>query len=859
MISLQKIRSPHEAQILFQETDFHQQTWLVSDLRSKLELQKNLLKSVGYFEDEMILRASEFWRLLLRRSFPEMQLASTHFLKALIRDRHQEPGADEILLPLLNQFSQVFSHPEGWELLQEWFSTSQGAKARSLEWILKARDLFEETIALKLISPKWVSPWLLHQDLDLKKLWSRDLIVDLGVELNGSESEFFNLLSENFEIKILEPVSLWDEKFFYLKKPFLKWEEPKAKKISSPIELSSSFQVFRYASPLAEAKHAVAWARKWLDEGTPADEILITAPSIENYWPFLEPLLSREGIDVSKDLVVSLESHLEFQKWFSKLKIAKKSFEYSDLENAVFMNSELPIKNFEKFARLFHQILEPSDLQRDQDIEEAFHGASLPEGPMSLKVFLGTALRYWPEDGQLRNLEAPLRKMLEQDANHLFLNFENWLFLLEQVTNTQEKLVRSGISNGIRLENLSSAQSSALTHRLFLGLTESQLRTHEFTFFNPQEVEKLDLDTGFQLHHPEQTASIYHLYWQRQSLKTTDHFIYAMSDFNGGADSPHPFCLELEESLGKNAGVSLPPQNVADVEMGHAFLQWQKELDQEDQSSIEKISIPQDLVLNVSMLENFRMCPFRFLASSYFSLQDLSDLDLDPDPRSLGQIAHRLFQSLTQEPRRFDFSDLELRKKVDEVLLEKFASEEKVWHPFRERWVQLARRFLEFEKNEISKSLQKTLGSEIRFQTSLHGFSWKGSIDRVDRLKSGKLRVFDYKSSESKFSFKNWQKNEHVQLPFYSWLIEQGHISSLKNEEVESASYYVFKDFSLHPDSIGPEIREMLQSHMQWAREESEKFVESLKKGEFPAKPKDEKTCESCQWRTLCRAPHLNH
>jgi hypothetical protein len=62
MLHLHPVRSFSEKEELLRSFDPERQTWVVSDLRSKLDIQKYLLASRPILEEEAILRASELWR-----------------------------------------------------------------------------------------------------------------------------------------------------------------------------------------------------------------------------------------------------------------------------------------------------------------------------------------------------------------------------------------------------------------------------------------------------------------------------------------------------------------------------------------------------------------------------------------------------------------------------------------------------------------------------------------------------------------------------------------------------------------------------------------------------------------------------
>ena len=148
-------------------------------------------------------------------------------------------------------------------------------------------------------------------------------------------------------------------------------------------------------------------------------------------------------------------------------------------------------------------------------------------------------------------------------------------------------------------------------------------------------------------------------------------------------------------------------------------------------------------------------------------------------------------------------------------------------------------------------------------------------IDRVDQDDSGHIVVMDYKSSKSTF-YRNhpaWIKNKEFQLLFYLKAVESGW-TKLSKTIVDGAFYYFIKNwerdtgiskasspgnlFELedgHKNNIGDEAYTALM-------DEFEKVIldyqSNMASGIYQANPKDPKECPKCEWKSLCRAPHLN-
>ena len=183
--------------------------------------------------------------------------------------------------------------------------------------------------------------------------------------------------------------------------------------------------------------------------------------------------------------------------------------------------------------------------------------------------------------------------------------------------------------------------------------------------------------------------------------------------------------------------------------------------------------------------------------------------------------------------------------------------------------------FLEREKEELKKHPEnKILKRELKIEAAWsfqhknfipisekeeRDFSLKIFIDRVDQLENNKVRVLDYKSgnSTSYTNAKSWVNNKDFQLWIYAKALEQG-VSELGSCDVKEAFYYTLRDLSVKK---GMDVDKMkikkdeLDTTMSALITES---LENMEQGHIPPKPQKVETCNSCLWRKLCRAPHLN-
>ena len=100
MLNIHLINSPAEKVERLAEFDPARQTWLVSDLKSKLELQRRLLKQVDHLEEIAVMRASELWRSLSWRLRPDVRVVSMDLIRTLLYRELESQGIEWASGPL---------------------------------------------------------------------------------------------------------------------------------------------------------------------------------------------------------------------------------------------------------------------------------------------------------------------------------------------------------------------------------------------------------------------------------------------------------------------------------------------------------------------------------------------------------------------------------------------------------------------------------------------------------------------------------------------------------------------------------------------------------------------------------------
>ncbi|MEZ4873800.1 MAG: PD-(D/E)XK nuclease family protein, partial [Bdellovibrionales bacterium] len=358
----------------------------------------------------------------------------------------------------------------------------------------------------------------------------------------------------------------------------------------------------------------------------------------------------------------------------------------------------------------------------------------------------------------------------------------------------------------------------------------------------------------------------------------------ALSRFSGGVEAPSKLWIMAAQALGVDSEKMSTPDP---THLNHRQLQFQSEFVDYDLGKTPRPNIsvkPEATRLSVSQIEGFLSCPFIFMARKLFRLAQLPEMELDVDHMTRGKVMHALFEKLTAEPFNSALPDEELRQIVSKCI-----EDEKINDDFTQQrvvtiYMRLAKRFLEFEKGWREQFPRtKTVGREARISAfwSLEtgelvkeggDFPFLGFVDRIDSDQEGHLLLIDYKSSSSQEkNYGSWLKYDQLQMAVYAYAVDSGLCEEVSGEVV-GANYFVAKTFSRNKGFLVKSKAESLAPRpgRGTAITEDEKFslysdvkavvqnsATAIAKGELQVNPKELSQCLKCDWKQICRAPHL--
>ena len=864
--------------------------WVVNDLESKIWLKKQLVELKPLIETDQILRASELWQQFLFRADPQWNLVNSGFCPFLIEnwlseieaisisaaDSQKIYGTMEQLLPILSQYG-------GEEVMAQWFSEKPEAEDRWGVWYQLCQRLWELFKVKKVVPDTWAKA-LLVEDYPINVM-ENTFVFDLGFDVDHIESELILNLSRFNDVHVLVPSIAKDYGSYQV---LLDRAPPELQAVSSSSELTQDIDFLKFPSMLSEVKEAVARSRTWVDQGIPAEQIAIVSPQIENYWPTLVSHLDCEGLLYQKAISTPLSQLPFYQQWLSRGRLAMKQLRQKDTEFLVFGSSDQPSISFSEFQQNFRQVLDQSDYQRVSSVEQTIPAAINADELMSLDQFfswVGT----WVKKNQFNGvvwLWQKLDGIAEFDPQ---LSFTQWIHFFEHYFARNEKTIIPALESGLHVTNLTGAHNLDVQKIIVIGLTEKNLSAGRETPLHLGDVESIRALFGFNLAHQDDNLEQDKLQWLADKPVSESVFTYSEHDFSGQFQSPALFWLQGTLATGDLKPMATPSMSRWDE------LSYAKDLGAETSAvakrarqdlgvdSLDPIDF-QNASLSASSVEEYFKCPFKYYARKRLKLDNNPFIDLDMDPMSRGRLLHRICELVviedlwaSSDP---DFDQLVERARHD-VELEPYS--DALWKHLKPAYLKLAADFVQTEKAWRSDyPATKTLYVEKALKTHLDvkddqlvfsekGRLFRGVIDRIDQAPDGSLMIIDYKSSGADLTqYGSWLTKGKVQLLIYALALREGLVTS-QSEALAGTYFYNLKDMDrtkgLHiktlPDDFIAKTRSavddgVLDELIEAASSLVKTTLGHLNDGIYSPQPENLSLCETCDWKSLCRAPHLN-
>ena len=895
MLQFINVSDPNQIKAWLSQYEPLTDTWIVSDLKSKQEIQQEALNRHSFYTDDAILRVSDFWRLWIRRLEPTLQVVSSDFIKTLVQHFVDVEGAKleisesevSTLQKAVQEFAPILLHPHSDEVLQEWMAEQEEKKWQ--RWYQLAKVCLNKIVYKdKVIDAKWTAAYLQSADLN-NFSWDRRIFIDLGSELTSVEMGLFKHLAQSQEVIILNPVPAWKEKFPHLLNTY--GENFGYGKVTeatpTPSYQLKKEQFVRLSTQLAEVKFSVAKIREWADAGVSLDNIALISTEIEAYWPVLQFYLDEEGISYRKDSVAQLNSLGDIQNLMAALKNYSQDVAWDSLEKTFFANESQQKFRFEKFKALFYQLYDDDDLGRDQRIKELFYKKVDFNSLIDRDDFLNFIVKTWitlPSSSKKNEVfELLFKDFLAQSLN-IKMKFSRWVQFLKNRMRHKEVTVARTANTGIYVLPLMSAQMLNVSHRIFIGLNDEFYHRRQSSLMPLSDASVLKRQFDLAVEPSEESYLDFNLRWQ--AMACNDKTILTSSHLSFKAEPLNSSLFFIENSPTSelcNPGTTRMDERQSELAADGVFYANERFV-HDKKSYTVNIQSEAFQKLSTSDLENYGKCSFKLLAGKGFRLRDYSQVGIDLDPREKGNIAHALFEHCIGLMSRGEYSTAVVSDFLDQQRqeLHLYFDQDAIWNIQRSKFLVLAQKFHDFEigrlkiysavteqKLEMFFDLEK--GEFTRTQPE-EGFQFSMRVDRIDTHKKNKYCIiYDYKSSDANINATgSWLAEYQFQMLLYMMALK---LTVPEDLAVKGSLFYLYKNFNLKKGVIDEAIglnEFMFSSRNSSLMNDEERqqlegdfvkltgeILSRLKTGEFKTVPYKLKICDDCDWRKLCRATHM--
>ncbi|MCB0377048.1 MAG: PD-(D/E)XK nuclease family protein [Bdellovibrionales bacterium] len=899
MLKAHILKNPDEKNQVLTPRLGQEVTWIVSDLSGKFWLQEQLRKHRGsVIAGDQVLRASELWKRSLFRIDPEWQVLSTQVSPFFI-EKWMELAGEAFpisskdrgkIFQTMGQILPLLSHFQGEDVIEEWFSENQEAQGRWYQWYKACQFLWSAFLDKKLIPEEWIKGLLVNQEFSSTK---PHLVFDLGLDIDDIESELILNLSRTPETLVEVIIPDLGE----ILEPYQQIiDRCQAQYYQSHSQVGHK-RFLKLPTMLSEVKQAVVEVRRWLDMGVVPSDIAIVSPAIENYWPTLSEHLIVEGVPCQKDVVATYSQFEVYQGWISKIRFSLAKAQVFDGTQVFFSESSEPLLSYQDYKHQFKNIYSPQDFSRDPDFRNSLPPEVDPSQTMSFSKFLYWSQAFFPKEqltlwDDLVSQFDDLRLVKEE------LSLQKWLEFLEYFIVRKEKKVEPGDQQGILVLSPTAAFHQPLQHMVLLGLSEANLVESVQTALQWADIESIKMLFGFNLPHADRWHVLKSIQWLgKKDLKSLVG-LHSETDFSGRFQSPSYYWLQSVIELGQDHHLQAPEScrwdQVLKAKLYDPSVDCDWDQDQIEQllhfmkRDLGKVTMHpvslKNLSLSASSFEAYFQCPFIFFATRGLKLSDLPSLDLDLDFMTRGTLYHKICELMVAK-NQWALNDEQLLKIIDQARLEIEMEiyQEEFWESMRHFYLRFTRDFMHVEGEWRRQHPQiKTQFMEKRFKSFLAnpedaelfskeeaGIPFRGMIDRIDQTPSGQGIVIDYKSSGNRLhQYTSWLKQGHLQLLIYSWALLEGVVTGTP-VSVGGSLFYTLNDLQKNYGIVEPEYRDIFVEKAkvkegQWSQilQDSKILVKKIQSkilmGDMNTQPLDEKICEDCDWKAICRYPNLN-
>ena len=282
--------------------------------------------------------------------------------------------------------------------------------------------------------------------------------------------------------------------------------------------------------------------------------------------------------------------------------------------------------------------------------------------------------------------------------------------------------------------------------------------------------------------------------------------------------------------------------------------------------------------LSASALQNYLACPAKFYFSKVKELKAADEVSEALDAGMLGDVLHKTMQTLYSDRKEISRSYLEellagkerIRSIIEALIMEQLHTDEVEGRNliFEDLILKYAEQILRTDLallQEKGLASFRILGLELKRYKDIGGFHFKGFIDRLDSFERGTVRVVDYKTGkvsdqdiliddgnaqqvvDALFGPDNSKRPKiALQLYLYDEFLDRD--LRAEGSALENCIYQTTDLFVQKPRSVpaSPEFRRLMKERVAL-------LLDELRDKDVPwNRTSDTKTCEYCDFKTIC-------
>ena len=910
MIKFIKIRDPSLKWQILSEFNPTTDCFIVSDIKTKLFVESELLTKHNFLPGFCVMRINEFYKELFYSSDLNLNLQSDSFIRELFLEfctRCNEPWVKNLqkttsFFKFFNAFLTVVFHNENFNLFIEWFNKKEKPIVwRS--WFNLSQKFFNFLQSKKVLHESGLKALLLHylSSQTQSSFKKERIFLDLSFSLDLCEKEIFKEFSHYKEIYILSPelenpISFDSSFNVYqmleeeLVEKYNSFFNPNFDKIqNTQISARTYFFQVKSKTQIDESKKAVIQICKWLKAGISSQDIAIFAPDMEEYWFAIRTYFEKEKIPVKKSTFTKVINFPSVRYFLSALRIHLGYFSFVDLEYFSFFKESK--KDFSKFKTRYLNV-------PDRELVKTLLITGKSQSPyekITGHQFIEWALSFWPKEAPKFLLNAVLKAFLKIPAEES-LKASAWLHLFESELSALEVELKGEYNSGISCLSFNAFHYFKKPYVFIMGLDEESLKNFSLSILGEKERKSILNDLGFPLCLPHPKEKENSFLWFLQSSKHKELYLsFSAHNFKGEVQTTSLlYCLSKSLFSSKKTKIlgtllwdyskkqifndQTPNENLIKKEVEQAV---KNELQNKSQLFFHKEKIR----LSPNRIKMYMECPFKYSAEKLFFIKETNPTEREISPLLKGTIVHSLFENILKNhpnlyPKQEQIEEMiEEMKPKNEKLIHK-----KQWTLTKDELKKLLNLFLEKERKHKNQfPLFKPKALEVEYSTYWNqkkgelspdgDYLFTARIDRIDKDEStNNYTIRDYKTANKALThISNWVKEnkEELQLTFYAQALQKGLIKNVQAGSVSALFYSIYNDdFSakgfVEKNSpleglLGKKLKghnkekRFLSQAINKSNERVQSLVQLMKEGEFTPKPKKKEICKKCFFRTWCR------